>query len=36
MLAPRTALIVLAGILVALPLIAFLVAWGWRVRQRGK
>ena len=36
MLAPRTALIVLTGVLVALPLTALLVAWGWRVSQRGK
>jgi hypothetical protein len=35
-LAPRTALIVLAGVLVALPLVAFLVAWGWRARSRGQ
>jgi len=35
-LAPRTALIVLAGVLVALPLVAFLVAWGWRTRSRGQ
>lgn len=33
-LTPRTALTVLLGVLVALPLAAFLIAWGWRSGQR--
>jgi len=33
-LTPRTALTVLLGVLVALPLAAFLIAWGWRSGRR--
>lgn len=33
--APQTALIVLGSVLIALPLAALLVMWGWRARRRG-